>query len=146
MDSHPVARRVGLSTALAFLVVLFLPWHEVAVEVAGVVSVSATVSGWGGWGIAAGFLAAVLAAILAARPRWEPFAAPAVELGLAVAALLELSGGRATVESTQVDAAVNSTLWAAWLGLGLAVVAAAASFVPLLAGLGRHAGVAPHTP
>jgi hypothetical protein len=144
MDPHPVARRVGLGAALAFIVALFLPWHEVAVDVAGVVSVSATVSGWNGWGIAAGLLAAVLAAILAARPGWGLFAAPAVGLGLAVTALLELAGGRATVETTQVSAAANSTLWAAWLGVGLAFVAAAASFVPLLTGAGRPTDVAPH--
>ncbi|HXV34448.1 MAG TPA: hypothetical protein VD769_10605 [Gaiellaceae bacterium] len=146
MDPHPVARRVGAGAALAFLVVLFFPWHEVSVEIGGAVSVSVTSSGWGGWGIAAGLFAALLAGILVARPRWETFAAPLLGLGLAVAAVLELVGGRATVEEPPASVAVHSGLWAAWLGVGLALVAGLASLAPLLDRAGRQAGVAPHSP
>lgn len=133
-----LAHRVVLGAALAFLVVLFLPWQEATVRVAGVVDLEERSSGWSGWGLAAGLVALVLLALQLGRLRARDRAGHTGDLAsallaaaLVAAAALAVFTGETSVATQAVGVEVGSTLWPAWLGLALAAVAAAASLVPL---------------
>lgn len=136
------ARYVVVVGAFLFVLVLFLDWQKADVEVARVVSIHATSSGWAGWGFVAGILAiAVIATAATRRAAWT--------LGLAaamlVATVLTAFTGDADVSTPNVGVAVDKTLWPAWVGLVLAAVTTAAAAVPFLPSLGTSPrGLTPH--
>jgi hypothetical protein len=116
---------------MLFLVDLLLNWQHADVQVDGMVHVHHVASGWHGWGALAGLCAGVLLAVLiAGRPK-----ASAVFGGALLAfAILAVAAGdtSATVHERMVDVQVDTIRWPAWVGLGLAAVAALASVLPYL--------------
>lgn len=155
-------RRVGRVTVplkvlalFVFVASLFLDWHRASVEVAGVVDVEETSSGWHGWGFVAGVFALLLLAVaLGERRHGEPTTGHALAVGMLPLGLLVTTGlavftGDASVQvAGVVDVEVQTTLWPAWLALSLAVVTASAYLVELFTELrerGPH-GLAPTAP
>jgi hypothetical protein len=141
MSPETLQRRATLVLAAAtflFVADLFLAWQKVAVEVAGVVAVDATASGWRGWGLLGGSFAIALF-VLSRHELWAGREVPRHEtatalLGLGVLGTTALTvfTGSATVQTQSVGVEVQTTLWPAWIGLALAVVIAAAAFVPVV--------------
>jgi hypothetical protein len=156
MDAHSLDRWAGLTVVgagLLFILDLFLGWQKVSIAVSGVVDVEGTASGFRGWGLVAAVFAVVLVALVVAGLRAgpsvrRPFALTTSALGLAISGALAAFTGDASVhvQTNGVGVEVESTLWPAWVGLVLAVVAAAAALAPLVSELGsRHVHrAAPH--
>ena len=129
----------------AFLLVidLFFNWFETSVNVAGVVVVKTTSSGWGySWGIVAGILAlAVIATVLTRHAVWTL----ACSFAMLIATGITVFVGTANVSLPAAGVSVETTQWAGWLGFGLAALTAAAALVPFLKELsGTPRGVEPH--
>jgi hypothetical protein len=129
----------------AFLLVLdlFLHWQKASVGVGSVVSIHTASSAWAGWGFVVGILAiAVISATLTRRVAWTLGLAMAMLVATALAAFT----GEANVSTQGVGVAVQTTtLWPAWVGLGLAAVTTAAALVPLLPALAAPPrGLKPH--
>jgi hypothetical protein len=144
---------VKVLALLAFLGTLLLDWQRVSVEAAGAVDIEETTIGWNGWGFAAGVFALLLLALMFGEVRrGQPtasnvFTAGVLPLALVIATALAVFTGEANVSVAGTVAVVVTTLWAAWLGLALAMLTAAAYVVELLAQLperGAH-GLAPPT-
>lgn len=135
------ATSVAAITAALFFGCLFLGWHETTIQVGSAVILEETVSGWSGWGFAAGACATLLFFIAvnelrAGEPRARnALAFSVIRLGLLVSAVLAAVTGSADIDlaagSTRI--AVETTLWPAWVGVGLATVAAAASGASVIA-------------
>jgi hypothetical protein len=140
MNVRSFERWVGLvavGAALLFLADLFLGWQKVSVEVGGVVGIEQTASGFGGWGIAAAVFAVALVVLELDRLRSGSTTrreAWIVAAGLALigsTALAVLTGDASVnVQGGAVSVEVGTTLWPAWLGLVLAVIAAGAALAP----------------
>jgi|SRR5512132_1828783 hypothetical protein len=129
----------------AFLLVidLFFDWFKATVDVAGVVTVQTTSSGWGySWGIVAGILAlAVIVSVLTRHAAWTLVCSFAMLIATGIAAFF----GDANVSIPAAGISVDTTQWAAWLGFGLAAVTAAAALVPFLKALSATPrGLEPH--
>jgi hypothetical protein len=124
------AQRILTAALLGFLVTLFLPWQEASVEVGTVVDVEATSSGWAGWGILAGLIALALLGLTVVRAGLGA-AEGVLGVALVAAAALAAFTGDASVTAQGV-VATQETLWPAWLGLLLAVVAGVAALAPLV--------------
>ena len=145
---------VLLGSTLALLVVLFLDWHRTTVDIAGVTHVEASTSGWNGWGLLAGVAAIVLVVLNVRRMRrgQEPdatFGIADLLLGVVIlsATVAGVFSGDADVQVAGVIGVESGTiLWAAWLGLALAVVtavSAASVALPEAWQPGRHATTTP---
>lgn len=119
--------------ALLLVIDLFFDWFETAVDVAGVVTVQTTSSGWGySWGIVAGILAlAVIVFVLTKHAVWTLVCS----LAMLIATGITVFFGDANVSISAVGVNVDTTQWAAWLGFGLAAVTTAAALVPFLKAL-----------
>jgi hypothetical protein len=129
------ARLLAAGGAILYLAVLSLDWYEASVDVAGAVSVDASGSGWSSaWGLLAGVLAVVLLLATWLPERLRPaLAVVSAAIGLVVATAFAAFTGGADVEVAQTVAVdVDTTLWPAWIGLGLAVAVAVAELVALL--------------
>jgi hypothetical protein len=137
------ATLVAAGAAALLLVDLFLDWQKSAVEVAGIVNIESTVSGWHGWGFLAGFAALVLMALVATAATPPVFNAGAAIVVLTTTSLAVFAGSADAPlgPAATVDA---STLWAAWVGLVLAVVAFCAALVPLVAPPPTPYSLTPH--
>lgn len=141
-----VTEPVKVLALLAFLGTLLLDWQRVSVEVAGAVHVEKTTIGWNGWGFAAGTVAVLLLALMFGEVRREQqtgsyvFTAGVLPLALVIATALAVYTGEANVSVAGTVAVVKTTLWAAWLGLALAMLTAAAYVVELLAQFPERGG------
>jgi hypothetical protein len=124
--------------ALLLVIDLFFDWFKTAVDVAGVVTVQTTSSGWGySWGILAGILAlAVIVFVLTRHAVWTLVCSFAMLIATGIAVFF----GDASVTITAAGVSVDTTQWAAWLGFGFAALTAAAALVPFLKAL----SAAPH--
>jgi xanthine/uracil permease len=134
---------VVVSGAFLLVIDLFLDWQKTTVNVAGVLTVNATSSAWGyGWGIAAGVLAiAVIVTVLARRAAWTLGLSFAMLVATAFAAFL----GATNVFVPSVGVTVDTTLWPAWVGVGLAALTTAAAIVPFRGRLAAPPrGLKPH--
>jgi hypothetical protein len=133
---------VKVLALLTFLGALFLDWQRVTVDVAGVVHVEETTIGWNGWGFLAGLIAlALLTLMFADAPRsttGEVLVSGFVPGALVLAtALAVFTGDADTSIAGAVAVEVDTSLWPAWLGLALAVIAAGAYLVELFFRLPR---------
>jgi hypothetical protein len=129
--------------ALLLVIDLFFDWFETTVNVAGVVVVQTTSSGWGyNWGIVAGALAvAVIVSVLTRHAVWTLACSFAMLIATGAAAFL----GDANVSLPAAGVSVDTTQWAAWLGFGLAAVTACAALVPFLKAISATPrGLEPH--
>jgi hypothetical protein len=145
MDKHaPQTRAFYVVVGGAFLVVLdlFLDWQKASVSVAGVVNIHTASSGWAGWGFVVGILAiVVIVAALTRHVAWTLGLAIAMLIATALAAFI----GETNVSTPGVGVAVETTLWPAWVGVGLAAVTTAAALVPFLPRLAEPPrGLTPH--
>jgi hypothetical protein len=149
METHVVRRFAGLVAAVAsglLVADLFLGWQRASVEIAGVVQTEASSMGWGGWGSFVG-LFALLIFIVALRDlggnettAHHLATVGILPFGLLASTLLAVFTGDASVNvADTVSVEVDTTLWPAWVGLLLAVVASIAAFVPVALELGRPA-------
>jgi hypothetical protein len=133
---HWQADRIAIAAATLLIAALFLPWHQASVSVAGIVSVSATTSGWSAWGWVTAAFAVALVVVAGLLEPGQPGRAAALAgcgLALLVATLLAMVTGSASVVTAGgVVAASHSTAWGAWVGLLFAVVAAVAGAWPLI--------------
>jgi hypothetical protein len=156
MNLQTLSRRAGMVAAAAsllFVVDLFLGWQRVSVEVAGVVDVEETSSGWHGWGFVAGVGALLLLAVAIGELRGagtltgHALVAAILAVGLLLFTCFAVFTGDASVDvaTGAVAVEVDSTLWPAWAGLVLAAIAAVAALFPLVAGLSSRepTGLAP---
>lgn len=127
------ARPVAAAAAALFIVDLFLSWQRTAVHFAGAVHVDHMGSGWSGWGVLAGVCAAALV-LLVLSGRVPASATAAVGAAMFVFTALAIATGDAHVgmHGRAFGVEVDSTRWPAWLGLGLAAIAALASSVSFL--------------
>lgn len=152
---HPgltrTATSVAVVTAVALFLDLLLPWQRAGVQVADAVVVRSTTSGiFTGWGTLAAVFALLLAVIGIRRLRRDlpgrSLGMIMVALGMLVGTALAVFVGRADVDVAQsaVSLTVDTTLSAAWTGLGLAVISTVAVLVPLIPAARRHTrGAAP---
>lgn len=134
------ARLALLPLAVYLLVDMFLDWHGTSVAFGNAVSVHANASAWEGYGAIAGVTAIGL--ILWEWARYmgadvtQRLDAELTTAMLAVATLLftvvELFTGSASVQvGATMNVSAGGRLWPAWLGLGLAVLIAAAGVLQL---------------
>lgn len=129
--------------ALLLVIDLFFDWFETSVNVAGVVVVNTTSSGWGySWGIVAGVLAlAVIGTVLARHAVWTLVCSFAMLIATGITVFV----GDANVSLPAAGVSVDTTRWAGWVGFGLAAVTAAAAMVPFLKALSATPrGLEPH--
>jgi hypothetical protein len=132
------SRWLVIVSSLLLLGALSLPWHRASIEVAGVVDIDATVSGWNGVGFVAGLTALGLV-LLQFAPRHRMREATRVALSVVgaivvvAAAIAAALTGDADVQTTNVGVEVGDTLWAAWAGIVLALSTAVGAFGLLLA-------------
>jgi hypothetical protein len=132
------ARRLAYAAVLVASLLLaadlFLTWQSASVRVGDAVVLDAGSSGWDGPGFVAGIAALVAAALsgtVLARGREHP----RILLGAALTALAATAlaafaeGATVVVPEAAVAVQADSTRWPAWVGLGLAVVAAGAALV-----------------
>jgi hypothetical protein len=127
-----VSMRYLAPAAAGLLVVdLFLPWQRIGVDMP-YIDVDTTSTGWGGWGTVAGICALVLIVLALAQRSMGPVTRAALGVLLPVFTALAALTGDAHVMSGMMNVDVGETLWAAWVGLGLAVVAGAATLAPLV--------------
>lgn len=147
MDTRTFQRWAGfaaVAAGLLFLVDLFLGWERVSVRVGTMVDIDATASGFRGWGIAAAVFDVALLALVARHgigsPPRRPRALIASALGLVIFTSLAVYAVDADVnfQTSYVGLEANTTLWPAWIGLVLAIVAAAAALAPLVLEFGRR--------
>lgn len=134
---------VVASSAFLLVIDLFFDWFKATVDVAGVVTVQTTSSGWGySWGIVAGILAlAVIVTVLTRHAAWTL----ACSFAMLIATGIAVFFGEANVSTPAARVSVETTQWAAWLGFGLAALAAAAAMVPFLTALSATPrGLEPH--
>jgi hypothetical protein len=134
---------VAIGASILFLIDLFLDWQKAAVQVAGVVNVESTASGWDGWGVLAGVLALLVVGLAFKGLVLGAFVAA---LGmLATTAITAFTGTASITPPAGQVSVVESTLWGAWVGLALAACTAIATAVPLLGALGSRtpSGIAP---
>jgi hypothetical protein len=134
------AALVAAGAAALLLVDLFLDWQKAAVHVAGVVNVESTASGWHGWGFLAGIAALVLIALVVTAATPPLFSAGAAFVALA-ATTLAVFDQSADVPAGPVATVEESTLWPAWVGFALAMVAFCATLIPLIVPRPRLHGV-----
>ena len=145
---------IAFAASLLFLIDLSLGWQRASVEIGGVVDVDATSSGWNGPGLVAGMLAIVLIVLAlgeiggrsaAAR---HVLAAALVPVALIATTAFAVFGGDASVDTSAVGIEVDRTLWPAWVGLGLSIVAGIAGLVPVAAELSEleRPRIAPGSP
>ena len=124
IDSMNRATSIAAGACVLLVVDLFLPWQEGNVQMLRF-DVEHTSSGWSGWGAAAGICAVVvIISALAERPLGalaRTTMAVLIPLFTALAALT----GDAQVGTGMMDVQANATRWPAWVGLALAVIAAA---------------------
>jgi hypothetical protein len=141
-----VSRCLAAGATALLLVDLFLPWQHTAMRVGGM-HMSSAATGWSGRGAPAGVCAlALLALTLADRA-----AATRVLLAVAMLVFTALAAflGTADTELAMPGIAiqVHTTWWPAWLGVGLAAIAALATALPFLEGRSHgadRAHAAPH--
>lgn len=140
----PALRRAStlavLWSAVLYLVVLFLDWRRVSVEIGGAVDVEQTSSGLSNWGIVSAGIAVVLVVLTLARIRGDTPASPRrllaqfiLAVGLLVFTAVAIFTGDVSISAGPVGIEVDTTLWPAWLGLFLSaviVVAAAVDAAP----------------
>jgi hypothetical protein len=145
MKSHDI-RRIAVVASGLLLADLFLDWQRAYVEIAGVVQTDASSIGWGGWGSAVGvFALLILVVALRDLGGHDTTAHHLVAVGLLPLALLAstlltvFTGDSSVNVANSVSVGVDTTLWAAWVGLILAAVASIAAFVPVAVELGRPA-------
>ncbi len=139
-----LASFAAVGASVLFLLDLFLDWQKAAVQVAGVVNVESTASGWDGWGVVAGVLALLLVGLAFKGLALGAFVAA---LGMLAATAIGAFTGTASISPPVGPVSViESTLWAAWVGLALAACATVATAVPLLGTLFSRTptGVSPH--
>jgi hypothetical protein len=138
MDLQSFRRRAQLlatAGALAFLVVLSFDWYEVSVEIGNALSVNEAASGWSSsWGLIAGGLAIllILAHRLPVRVRPDLAVLTAACAFVVSAGLAAFTGGADVDVAQTVAVQVETTLWPAWIGVGLAVAVGLAELVALL--------------
>ncbi len=127
---------IAVGAAAVLVGDLFLRWEEgVAVRMRGFVDVSTGGSiGWAGWGAAAGICALVLIVLTLAQQPLGPVTRAVLGVAMPVfAALAVFAGTSGTgMHMNWMNVQVNDVRWPAWAGLGLAVVAGAATVAPLL--------------
>ena len=138
MRAPNVWARVAACGAFLLVVDLFFHWFETSVNVAGVVVVKTTSSGWGySWGIVAGVLAlVVIATVLTRHAVWTL----ACSFAMLIATGITVFVGAADVSIPAAGVSVDTTQWAGWVGFGLAAMTALAALVPFL----KEAPATPH--
>jgi hypothetical protein len=120
------AWRAGVTATCGALVVdLFFGWQRADVHMNGVLAAHTTSSGWNGTGAFAG----------------------ACALGLTALAVFA-GGAHVGVATSMMRAHVDTTLWPAWMGLGLATAVAMITVAPVLRRQdeGPQSVPAPHGP
>ena len=147
MEREIVTRTASIVALVASALLvgdLFLDWQRVRVEVAGVADVESTSMGWSGWGFSVGLLALLIVVVALAQLRGtrtlagHALTAGVLALGLLAATFLAVFSGDASVDvAGVVGVEVQSTLWPAWAGLVLGVIASVAALVPVVAELGQ---------
>ena len=148
---HRGAALAAVGLAVLLLVDLFLGWHEVDVDVAGVVQTHATASGWGTYGVIAGVLAIALVLLELDTLRLgveevgrRTLGAVALALGIFLATTMEALTGDVSVSVSAVGVEVQSTTWPAYLGIALSLALVAATLAPFLRPVHEHRGAMPH--
>ena len=139
-----VAATVAAGGGVLLLADLSLGWHDVSVSAGGVVDISATSSGWTGFGVVAGLLTIAMLVFMIRPLRRDASvtlaqAAVTAALGVAAAAFTVVAAltGSASVTAPTAAVEVGSTLWPAYVGIAIAVVVAVAAvtaFVLVLQG------------
>ena len=140
-----LASFAAIGASILFVIDLFLDWQKAAVQVAGVVNVESTASGWDGWGVVAGVLALLVVGLAFKGLVLGAFVAALGMLG--ATAIAAFTGNASITPPAGQVSVVASTLWAAWVGLALAACATVATAVPLLGdalGSRTPSSAAPH--
>jgi hypothetical protein len=127
-----VAAAVAAGAGLLLLADLSLDWYSVSVTAAGITTIKTAASGWTDIGFVAGLLtiAMLLFMIRPTRRSGEvDVVQAAVTGGLALAVLgftiAAALTGTASITAPATDIQVGSTLWPAYVGIGLAAAVAA---------------------
>jgi hypothetical protein len=127
---------IAVGAASLLVADLFLRWEEGAgVHMRGLVDVGAGGSiGWSGWGAGAGICALVLIVLALAQQPLGPVTRAVLGVAMPVFAALALfaGDGHTGMHMSWVDVQAGDLRWPAWVGFGLAVVAALATVAPLL--------------
>jgi hypothetical protein len=125
-------RTVALVASTLLLVDLCLDWQRASVSMPGVVAVEAGSSGWSGVGLFAGIAALVVVGCEIARrtghgerPGLTAWAA-VIACGAVILAVLDQTS-LVVAPHMHIAVKAGSTLWPAWVGLGLSLLAAAAA-------------------
>lgn len=128
------AHDIAIAATALFVVDLFLPWQRVGLDFPGVLDIRNTSMGWAGWGALAGICAIVLLILMLARYPISPLGRATLSVALVVFTGLAVlvQNAHMSMGAGMMRAQVDTTLWPAWVGLGLAVVAAAATLAPLI--------------
>ena len=129
-----VAAAGAAGAGVLLLADLSLGWHEVRVETSDLVSISTTSSGWTNLGLVAGLLTIAMLLFMI-RPLRRTgsvdllHAAVTAALGVAVAGFTIAAAltGSASITAPDTAVEVGSSLWPAYVGIGIGAFLAAAA-------------------